>query len=459
MHRASRRLALAATMISAGVVGCSRESPAPTGPESSGVRLAPKLAHAVGDIVLSDGDFNPADWSHLLARDAAAGSATPTLVPTGGNPGAFRQIQIIGGANVLSFSAYGTTYDPSTQGPITSLDYSEDHRLIFCSFSCGGQLTGPAIRQGGAIYINQLDFTNSTSWKAAARSGLTATSFFLQVPAGTTTIAPNFSMRPDFSSSGGPIEFGFFRQTTGSGERVAGIDNWSFTIHRIPTVVNQPPVANAGPDQTFACATGASMAVTLDGSASSDPDGDALAYEWRRGGSVIATGATPTVSLAVGTHTLALTVRDPSGASSTDDVTITIGAGAPPTLTLSASPGELWPRNHKYVPVALTLAYQVTCGPATVIAEAVSSEPDDANGNGDGNTTGDIRALSPGGTASVSSNTSPTVSFNPLLDQLELRAETSPQGGGRSYTITVRVTDGAGNVATRTVAVTVPRSR
>ena len=39
---------------------------------------------------------------------------------------------------------------------------------------------------------------------------------------------------------------------------------------------NLAPVANAGPDQTVA--TGAT--VTLDGSASSDADGDALVFSW-----------------------------------------------------------------------------------------------------------------------------------------------------------------------------------
>ena len=47
--------------------------------------------------------------------------------------------------------------------------------------------------------------------------------------------------------------------------------------------VNDPPIANAGPNQTVADTDGnGSQAVTLNGTGSSDPDGDALTYSWSR---------------------------------------------------------------------------------------------------------------------------------------------------------------------------------
>src|SRR2546422_186641 len=45
---------------------------------------------------------------------------------------------------------------------------------------------------------------------------------------------------------------------------------------------NAPPTADAGSDQTLGCA-GATTQVTLNGSASSDANGDSLTYSWKEG--------------------------------------------------------------------------------------------------------------------------------------------------------------------------------
>lgn len=87
---------------------------------------------------------------------------------------------------------------------------------------------------------------------------------------------------------------------------------------------NHPPVANAGPDQAFAC--GASEAhVTLDGSASSDPDGDALTFEWSEGGVVLGNSPMLNITLVSGTHAITLRVTDAHGASAEDFVSVGVG--------------------------------------------------------------------------------------------------------------------------------------
>ena len=96
----------------------------------------------------------------------------------------------------------------------------------------------------------------------------------------------------------------------------------------VAAFVPTPPVANAGSDQTVNdIDENGSEIVTLDGSASSDPDGTITSYVWSEGGSQIATGVSPSVTLAVGTHTITLTVTDNDGATDTDNVTITVNPG------------------------------------------------------------------------------------------------------------------------------------
>ena len=87
---------------------------------------------------------------------------------------------------------------------------------------------------------------------------------------------------------------------------------------------NPPPVANAGADQTVTADASGQASIQLNGSGSSDPDGTIDSYVWTQGGTQLATGATPTVSLPVGTHTITLTVTDNQGATGTDQVTVTV---------------------------------------------------------------------------------------------------------------------------------------
>ncbi|HEX8176984.1 MAG TPA: Ig-like domain-containing protein [Pyrinomonadaceae bacterium] len=108
---------------------------------------------------------------------------------------------------------------------------------------------------------------------------------------------------------------------------------------------NTPPVASAGDDQTVECSGGAAS-VALDGSASTDPDGDTpLTYEWREGATVIGTTAQLSTSLSFGPHTLTLKVTDPSGDYSEDTVNVNVVdtsdplITAPPNVTVNTGAG------------------------------------------------------------------------------------------------------------------------
>lgn len=85
-----------------------------------------------------------------------------------------------------------------------------------------------------------------------------------------------------------------------------------------PPVVNQPPTAVAGTLPGTVKATAKTGAIlTLDGSGSSDPEKDPLTYVWKNGDKVIAEGAIVQAALAVGTHSITLTVTDTNGGTST----------------------------------------------------------------------------------------------------------------------------------------------
>jgi len=87
----------------------------------------------------------------------------------------------------------------------------------------------------------------------------------------------------------------------------------------------KPPVADAGLDRTVENRTGgAGEPVQLDGTGSVDYDGTIVDYAWSEDGDPLATGATPVVTLAVGTHTITLTVTDDDAMTGTDTVTVTV---------------------------------------------------------------------------------------------------------------------------------------
>ena len=142
------------------------------------------------------------------------------------------------------------------------------------------------------------------------------------------TLSSTSVAKPTFTAPGTTSTL-TFRLTVGDGQATS-TDTVTVSV-TAPTPVNQAPVAEAGPAQSVS--TGA--AVTLDGSGSSDPDGDPLTYQWSQtaGPAVTLSSATvakPTFTAPGTTSTLTfrLTVGD-GQATSTDTVTVTVTAPPP----------------------------------------------------------------------------------------------------------------------------------
>lgn len=103
------------------------------------------------------------------------------------------------------------------------------------------------------------------------------------------------------------------------------LSNAVLTIEEADSVAgtsNTAPVADAGTDQAFSCVVN-TAGVSLDGSSSSDADGDELSYSWSLNGSVVSIDAAFSTTLVGGSHTFTLTVSD-GEESASDEVTVLV---------------------------------------------------------------------------------------------------------------------------------------
>jgi len=109
-----------------------------------------------------------------------------------------------------------------------------------------------------------------------------------------------------------------------------GATNSATTTATISATANQPPVARPG--GPYSGTVG--MAISFNGSTSSDPDGTIANYSWNFGDGTTATGAVPNKSYsAAGTFTVTLTVTDNQGATNSGTTTATISSAPGGTLT------------------------------------------------------------------------------------------------------------------------------
>ncbi|HAA16334.1 MAG TPA: hypothetical protein DCE41_33375, partial [Cytophagales bacterium] len=105
------------------------------------------------------------------------------------------------------------------------------------------------------------------------------------------------------------------------------------TVDPTPNIV---PIAQAGPDLSAVDNDDSgSESFTLDGSASTDSDGSLVSYVWSENGTELTTGVTAMISLAVGTHTITLTVMDNEGAMASDEVVIIVSPHVSTTTNLA----------------------------------------------------------------------------------------------------------------------------
>ncbi len=171
---------------------------------------------------ITETEFAPGDMDNVVYRQINSNSGTPTVTAvqgTTGNPGPYRELTHflprdtgIGSLDLLTTPA--KTYHPAAQGAISSLAVSRDaiivQNLDDSGTDIGGGVVGSVfgLRQNGVLYFAraQLLSIDSRAFDGQALNGLTAQDF--------TDVNGN---HPDFSETGGPIEFGFAHSNTRTG--------------------------------------------------------------------------------------------------------------------------------------------------------------------------------------------------------------------------------------------------
>ncbi len=259
---------------------------------------------------------------------------------------------------------------------------------------------GSAVTLDGSGSSDPDDGIASYFWEQTAGTAVTLSD--------TAAIKPTF-MAPNFVAGANTLTF-----------RLTVTDHGSQSTEDTVTItiadVNQPPVANAGSDQTI---LQVGVTVTLDGSNSSDPDDGIVSYFWQQtagptislsnNAAIQPTFVSPNVAAGGEILRFSLTVTDASGDQDTDTCNVVVSVdNLPPTADAGVD-------------------QTVVEGDTVALDGSNSSDPD-------GTIAAYLWVQSAGKTASLSSSTIAQPTF------------TSPNVGlqGESLTFTLTVTDNQG---------------
>jgi hypothetical protein len=170
-----------------------------------------------------------------------------------------------------------------------------------------------------------------------------------------------FTSSPDCDGVGGPCNLPGDQQEMVVNVSLAG------------RLTNQPPTADAGGDQTVECTSPAGASFALDGSQSSDPDGDIRVLSWRQGtrvGPEVGFRETLPVALGIGqSETYVLRVIDGFAQADENTVTAEVVDTTPPEVFCNA-PTTIPPPNK---PISFTATATDVCT-AAVVPQLVSFE-------------------------------------------------------------------------------------
>lgn len=384
--------------------------------------------------------------------------------------------KVTGTAPALSTFALGLPHDPvidtitvpvtATAGTalnlsasFTDVDPGEQHTALWSWGASGSSagavdeatrtVTGEHTFSAGGTYDCMLTVTDITGLVAKKKFSITVTGGSRDTTAPVITTAGNLTAEATSAAgaavtfkvtanddkdgavavtlsaaSGSTFPLGTTTVTATARDAAGNLATATFTVTVVDTIA---PVITAPANQVIEATSAAGAAASF-AAIATDATGATVTYS-------VASGST----FPLGTTTVTATATDAGGNKASATFTVTVrDTTAPVISSVSTNAPSLWPANHKMVAVTVSASATDAVGPVSYrIVSATSSEPD--NGLGDGDTPNDIEI-----TGAMT---------------LNLRAERSGTGNGRTYTITVEAKDAAGNKSTSTVKVVVPKSQ
>ncbi len=352
---------------------------------------------------------------------------------------------------------------PPGTSPATGLSPANEVPAVTNSAGSGGEILGGITFDTNSLtlsfavgYGSALGFTNLTAPASAAH---------IHGPADpTNTAGVLFDLAATHLPAGDPAQGGLFFGSVvytpeGASNLLAGLNYLNVHTTNNPdgeirgqliVVSNSAPTLACPAPVARECSSPAGALVDLVATVG-DADGNALTVVWTVNGEATQTNSLPAgtngalqqvhfiANFEVGTHQIGLSVSDSNAPAVTCSTTVTVQDTTPPEIRqITATPNSLWPPNHKMIKVKLGVEAVDVCGSVTSrIISVTSNEPED--GLGDGNTRHDWQITGALG--------------------LNLRAERSGKGSGRTYTITIEAADEIGNKTTGQTTVTVPHDK
>jgi len=229
---------------------------------------------------------------------------------------------------------YGIAVDAAGQAYVTGHTNSTDFPTVSPVQAFGGAYDAFVTKLGEKPIANAgldqaVDEGSTVTLDGSASTGTSLSYAWTHVAgpsvvlAGANTVSPSFTA-PLVPVSGATVTLQLIVTNN------AGISSDPDTVNIHVINVNHPPVADAGPDLTVQ----GRSSVQLDGTASYDPDGELLTFQWTQllgpsvtflgGNTAMPTFAAPTVGSAGATLVFDLTVADPHTLTGSDSVSIDV---------------------------------------------------------------------------------------------------------------------------------------